>query len=54
VKASNTDASDAFGASIALSSDAATLVVGATGEASNSDTDQNNDTAAAAGAAYLY
>ena len=54
VKASNTDASDTFGASIALSSDAAALVVGATGEASNSDTDQNDDSAAAAGAAYLY
>jgi Calx-beta domain-containing protein/FG-GAP repeat protein len=54
VKAKNTDASDAFGTSVAMSSDAATLVVGATGEASSSSTDQNNDTAAAAGAAYLY
>lgn len=54
VKASNTDASDAFGASVALSSDAAALVVGATGEASTSDTDQNDNSAAAAGAAYLY
>ncbi len=54
VKASNTDASDTFGASIALSSDAAALVVGATGEASNSDTNQNDDSAAAAGAIYLY
>ena len=53
VKASNTDAGDTFGASVALSSDAAALVVGATAEASNSD-DQNNDTAANAGAAYLY
>jgi trimeric autotransporter adhesin len=53
VKASNTDANDAFGASIAVSSDATALVVGAAGEASNSD-DQNDDTAANAGAAYLY
>ena len=53
VKASNTDANDWFGTSIAVSSDAAALVVGATGEASNSD-DQNNDAAATAGAAYLY
>jgi hypothetical protein len=54
VKASNTDADDAFGTSVAVSSDAAALVVGATGEAGSSSTDQNNDTAAAAGAAYLY
>jgi hypothetical protein len=54
VKPSNTDAGDAFGTSVALSSDAATLLVGATGEDSSSTTDQNNDTAAAAGAAYLY
>lgn len=53
VKAANTGAGDTFGASVAVSSDAAALVVGATGEASNSD-DQNDDSAAAAGAAYLY
>ena len=53
VKASNTDAGDAFGTSVAVSLDAAALVVGATAEASNSD-DQNNDAAANAGAAYLY
>jgi hypothetical protein len=53
VKASNTDANDAFGSAIAVSSDAATLVVGALGEASTND-DPNDDTAAAAGAAYLY
>jgi len=53
VKASNTDANDAFGTAIAVSSDAATLVVGATGEASTNN-DPNDDTAAAAGAAYLY
>ena len=53
VKASNTGANDAFGSAIAVSSDAATLVVGATGEASTND-DANDDTAAAAGAAYLY
>lgn len=54
VKASNTGANDTFGASVALSSDAIALVVGATGEASTSDTDQNDNSAAAAGAAYLY
>jgi trimeric autotransporter adhesin len=54
VKASNTGADDAFGASVALSSDAAALVVGATGETSISDTDQNDNSAVAAGAAYLY
>jgi hypothetical protein len=53
VKASNTGAGDTFGASVALSSDTAALVVGATAEASNSDK-QNNDAAANAGAAYLY
>jgi hypothetical protein len=54
VKASNTDAGDAFGTSIAVSSDATTLFVGAPDEDSGSTSDQNNDTAAAAGAAYLY
>ncbi|HKU13199.1 MAG TPA: Calx-beta domain-containing protein [Steroidobacteraceae bacterium] len=54
VKAPNTDAGDAFGAAVALSSDAAALLVGATGEDSISDTNQNDDTAASAGAAYLY
>lgn len=54
VKASNTGANDTFGTSVALSSDAAALIVGATGEASSSDTDQNDNSAAAAGAAYLY
>lgn len=54
VKASNTGAGDTFGASVALSSDATALVVGATGEASSSDTDQNDDAADLAGAAYLY
>jgi hypothetical protein len=53
VKASNTDANDAFGTAIAVSADAATLVVGAIGEASTNN-DPNDDTAAAAGAAYLY
>lgn len=54
VKASNTGVDDAFGASVALSTGAAALVVGASGEASISDTDQNDDAAAMAGAAYLY
>jgi hypothetical protein len=54
VKAPNTGVNDSFGTSVALSSDAAALVVGATGEASISDTDQSDNSAATAGAAYLY
>jgi hypothetical protein len=54
VKASNTDANDAFGGAVALSGDATTLAIGAIGESSNSATDQNNAAAALAGAAYLY
>jgi len=56
-KASNTDASDAFGTSVALSDDGTTLVVGATGESSNAtgvDGDQANDTLMNAGAAYVF
>ncbi|MBT9514365.1 MAG: hypothetical protein IV104_18660, partial [Acidovorax sp.] len=42
LKASNTDAGDLFGASIALSGDGATLAVGATGEDSLSKDIQGN------------
>ena len=54
LKASNTDDSDAFGTSVALVSD--TIAVGATGEASSDsgvDGDEDDDTAASAGAVYL-
>ena len=55
VKASNTDAEDAFGASVALSGD--TLAVGAVGEASNStdiDGNQLDNSAPASGAVYTF
>jgi trimeric autotransporter adhesin len=55
VKASNTDASDYFGAAIAASRD--TIIVGAKGEdssASGFDGDQPNDAAADAGAIYVF
>lgn len=57
IKASNTDANDSFGSSVALTADGETLAVGATGEASaatgvNGDQDDNN--ADRAGAVYLY
>jgi hypothetical protein len=57
VKASNTGASDYFAAAIALSSDGNTLAVGALGEASNATTiggNQANDSAANAGATYVF
>ena len=57
VKASNTDASDAFGISVALSSDARTLAVGAVAEGSSAkgiDGNQADNTAAGAGATYLF
>jgi hypothetical protein len=56
-KASNTDAGDLFGASVALSDDGSTLVIGATGESSNAtgiDGDQANDAALNAGAVYVF
>jgi trimeric autotransporter adhesin len=55
VKASNTDASDQFGSSVALSGD--TLVVGALGEASTATGiggDQSNNSANSAGAVYVF
>ena len=55
LKASNTDAGDLFGVSAALSGDAA--VIGALHEASNGvgvDADQSDNSAANAGAAYIF
>ena len=55
LKASNTDANDEFGTSVAVSGD--TVVVGANGESSNAagiNGDQGNNAAGTAGAAYLF
>ena len=60
VKASNTEANDWFGVSMALSEDGNTLVVGALGEDSNATgistdgTGEWGDSASSAGAVYLY
>ncbi len=57
VKASNTDAGDQFGFSVALSGDGSTLAVGATGEdspATGINGIQTNNTVAEAGAVYVY
>ncbi len=57
IKASNTDADDAFGAAVSLSADGNVLAVGATGEAGKTtgvDGDQGDNSAAGAGAVYLY
>ncbi len=57
IKASNTDASDFFGWSVALSADGATLAVGAVGEASSAtgiNGNQNDNSLSFAGAAYLF
>lgn len=57
IKASNPGEGDAFGASVALAADGATLAVGAPFEASAataSDGDQNDDSAPEAGAVYLF
>ena len=57
LKASNTGANDAFGAIIALSADASTLVVGAPAEDSATvgiDGDQASNAAADAGAVYVF
>jgi hypothetical protein len=56
-KASNTDADDLFGWSLALSADGNTLAVGAIGEDSNAigiGGDGTNDSALEAGAVYVY
>ncbi|MBK8170389.1 MAG: integrin [Sandaracinaceae bacterium] len=57
VKASNTDAGDHFGTSLALSSDGNTLAVGAPNESSNATGiggNQANNSATSAGAVYVY
>jgi hypothetical protein len=57
VKGSNTDAGDAFGLSLALSADGATLAVAAFGEDSNATGiggDQSNNSASDGGAVYVY
>ncbi len=57
VKASNAEANDNFGNSVALSGDGHTLAVGARGEDSNatgSDGDQTNNSVEASGAAYIF
>jgi len=57
VKASNTDPSDRFGNSVALSADGTTLAVGAPFEASNAtgiNGNEGNDDASAAGAVYVF
>lgn len=57
IKASNTGANDQFGSGIALSADGMTLAVSAQGEASAArgiDGDQNDDSAAGAGAVYVF
>jgi hypothetical protein len=57
LKASNTDASDWFGDSLALSADGATLAVGAVGEDSSAtgiNGDEADNTAGFSGAVYLF
>jgi hypothetical protein len=57
IKASNTDAEDYFGTSIALSADGSTLAVGAYGESSIAtgvNGDQSDNSATNAGAVYLF
>jgi hypothetical protein len=57
IKASNTDAGDEFGSSVSLSPGGTTLAVGAVGEASNAigiDGDESDNSAAYAGAAYVF
>ncbi|MCZ7678216.1 MAG: FG-GAP repeat protein [Sandaracinaceae bacterium] len=57
IKASNTDAFDSFGHSIALSSDGSTLAVGAVGEDSSAtgiNGDQADNSANSAGAVYVF
>jgi hypothetical protein len=54
VKASNTDANDRFGAAIALTPDANTLVVGADGDDSNSSATPDDNSATDSGAAHVF
>nr|MCA8837765.1 FG-GAP repeat protein [Pseudomonadota bacterium] len=57
VKTSNSEVSDFFGETLSLSADGNTLAVGASGEASNAtgiDGNQDDNTAALAGAVYVF
>ena len=57
IKASNSDAGDTFGRTVALSSDGSTMVVGSYQEDSNAtgvDGDQLNNSASNSGAVYVY
>ena len=54
IKASNTNAGDIFGGSVALSADGSTLAVGAVGEASLGFGNQADNSAANAGAVYVF
>jgi hypothetical protein len=54
IKASNTGANDLFGQRVVLSAAADTLAVGAPGESSNAASDESDDSAPSAGAAYVY
>ena len=57
LKASNTDQNDFFGASLAISADGETIVVGAVGESSSAtdvDGDQTDNSRQSAGAAYVF
>ena len=54
LKASNTDAGDNFGSDLALSADGNTLAVSAFSEASNAPGNPDDDSAAAAGAVYVF
>jgi hypothetical protein len=57
IKASNTDAADEFGWSVAVSGDASTIAVGATGEDSNAsgvNGSQSDNSLLASGAAYVF
>jgi len=54
VKASNTEANDRFGAAIALTPDANTLVVGADGDDSNSSTAPDDNSAMDSGAVHVF
>ena len=53
VKASNTDAGDAFGASVAISEDGSTVAIAAPQEASGTG-DEADDSAPGAGAVYVF
>lgn len=57
IKASNTDAEDFFGTSVALSPDGTTLVVGATGEdsaASGIGSEEADNSSVDSGAVYIF